>query len=123
MTAHPKKKIPTYPKKDVNIPQNKDVDIPSKNNNQVSVPVKVPLNKLSNQFFNNKTVKNHVSANNKDVDISNKKDVDIPQNKDVDIPQHKDVNIPSVHVNTSPSQTNKQTKLQTELILSIPKHC
>ena len=46
---------------------------------QPSVPVKVPPNKVSNQSFNSKTVKDHVSTNNKDVGIHNKKDVDIPQ--------------------------------------------
>ena len=82
------------------------MDIPSKNNTQSSVPVKVLLNKISNQFFNSDTVKDHVSANNKDVGIPNKKDVDINQKIDVNIPQNKDMEIPSVHVNIPPSQTN-----------------
>ena len=38
-------------KKDVNIPQNKDNNISFENNNQSSVLVKVPLNKVSNQFL------------------------------------------------------------------------
>ena len=83
------------------------MDIPSKNNNQSSVPVKVPLIKVSNQFFNNDTVKDHVSTNNKDVGIPNKKDADTPNKMDVNILQHKDVNKLSVHVNIHPSQTNK----------------
>ena len=49
------------------------MDIPSKNDNQSSVPVKVPLNKVSSQFFNNDTVNDHVSTNNKDFGIPNKK--------------------------------------------------
>ena len=55
------------------IPKNKDVDIPSKNNNQSSVLVKVPRNKVSNQLFNSDIVNNHVSTNNKDVRIPNQK--------------------------------------------------
>ena len=47
----------TYPKKDIDIPQNKDVDIRSKNNNQSSVHLKVPRNKVFNQLFNSDTVK------------------------------------------------------------------
>ena len=102
MSAYPKKRISTYPtKKDVNIPQNKDVDIPSKNNNQSSVNVKFPRNKVSNQLFNSDTVKYHVSTNNKDVSIPQKKDVDIPNKKDVNIPQNKDVDIPSKNNNQS----------------------
>ena len=68
----------TYPKKNrCRHTSNKDVDITSKNNNQPSVPVKVPPNKVSNQSFNSETVKDHVSTNNKDVGIQNKKDVNI----------------------------------------------
>ena len=55
------------------------MNILSNNNNQSSVPVKVPLNKVSNQLFNNDTVKDHDLTNNKNVGIPNKKDVDIPQ--------------------------------------------
>ena len=74
----PKKNVDIPQKMDVNIPQTKDMDITCKNNNQSSVPVKVPFNKVSNQFLDNETVKDHVSTNNKDVGIPNKKDVDIP---------------------------------------------
>ena len=62
----------TYPKKDIDIPQNKDVDIRSKNNNQSSVHLRVPRNKVFNQLFNSDTVKDHVSTNNKDVIIPKK---------------------------------------------------
>ena len=55
------------------------MEIHSKNNNQASVPVKVLLNKVYNQLFNNDTIKYHDSTNNKDVGIPNKKDVDISQ--------------------------------------------
>ena len=52
MLAYHKNKDVDIPNKiDVNIPQNKNVDIPFKNNNQSSVHVKVPLNKVSNQFL------------------------------------------------------------------------
>ena len=64
-------------KVDVDMPQNKNVDIPSKNDNQSSVPVKVPLNKVSNQFFNNDTVNDHVSTNNKDFGIPTTKKMSI----------------------------------------------
>ena len=47
------------------------MDIPSKNNNQPLVHVKVPVNKIYNQFFNSDTVKDHVSTNNEDVGIPN----------------------------------------------------
>ena len=56
----------------VNIPQNKNVNIPSNNNNPASVPVKVLLNKESNQIFNSDTVNDHVSTTNNDIDISTK---------------------------------------------------
>ena len=55
------------------------MEIHSKNNNQASVPVKVLLNKVSNQLFNSDTIKDHDLTNNKNVGIPNKKDVDIPQ--------------------------------------------
>ena len=77
------------------------MDIPSKNNNQPSVSVNVPPNKVSNRSFNSKTVKYHVSTNNKDVGIPNKKDVDIPKEIDVYIPQNKDVNISTKNNNQS----------------------
>ena len=79
MSAHQKRRMPTYPKKDVDIPQNKDVNIPSKNNNQSSVHVTIPRKKVFNQLFNSDIVKDHV--------LTNDKDVSIPKNKDVDIPK------------------------------------
>ena len=72
-------------KVDVDMPQNKNMDIPSKNNNQSSLPVKVPTKKVSKEFFNSDIVKDHISTNNKDVGIPQKKDVNIPQNKDNNI--------------------------------------
>ena len=52
MSVYPKEKDIDIPNKiDVNMPQNKDNNIPSKNNNQSSVLVKIPLNKVSNPFF------------------------------------------------------------------------
>ena len=45
--------------------------MPSKNNNQPSVPVKLPVNKIYNQLFNSDTVKYHVLTSNKDIDIPN----------------------------------------------------
>ena len=54
------------------MPQNINVNIPSNNNNQVSVPVKVHLNKESNQIFNSDTVNDHVSTTNNDIDIPTK---------------------------------------------------
>ena len=77
MSAYQKRRMSTFPMKNVDIPQNKDVDIPSKNNDQSSVHVKVPRNKVSNQL----SVKYHVSTNDKDVSIPKKKDVDIPKKK------------------------------------------
>ena len=78
------------------MPQNINVNIPSNNNNQASVPVKVHLNKESNQIFNSDTVNDHVSTTNNDVGIPTKiKDVDIPKNINVNVPQNKNVNIPS----------------------------
>ena len=68
-------------KDDVDIPQNKDVNIPSKNNNQSSLHIKVPRNKLLNQLFNSDTVKYHVSTNDKDISIPKNKDVDIPKKR------------------------------------------
>ena len=65
------------------------MDIPSKNNNQSSVLVTFPRNKVSNQLFNSDTVKYYVSTINKDVSIPKKKDVDILKKKDVDILQKK----------------------------------
>ena len=62
---------------DVNIPQNKDVNIPSKNNNQSSLHVTVPRNKLFNQL----SVTYHVSTNDKDISIPINKDIDIPKKK------------------------------------------
>ena len=41
----------------INIPQNINVNIPSKNNDQSSVPVKLPLNKQSIQIFNSDIVR------------------------------------------------------------------
>ena len=90
------------------MPQNINVNIPSNNNNQVSVPVKVHLNKESYQIFNSDTVNDYVSTTNNDIDISTKiKDVNIPQNINVNIPQNKNMNIPSVNVDIPSSQTNK----------------
>ena len=48
------------------------MDIPSKNNNQLSVYVRVPRNKVFFQLFNSDTVKDHVSTDNKDVSIPKK---------------------------------------------------
>ena len=48
------------------------MDILSKNNNQSSVHVTVPRNKVSNQLFNSDTVEDHVSTNDKDVNIPKK---------------------------------------------------
>ena len=62
MSAYQKKGCRHTQKKDVNIPQNKDVDIPSKNNNQSSVNVKVSLNKVFNQLFNNVRYRNSMST-------------------------------------------------------------
>ena len=45
------------------------MDIPSENNNQSSVNVNVPRNKVSNQLFNSDTVFDHVSTINKDDSI------------------------------------------------------
>ena len=58
--------------KNVNIHHNKNMNIPSNNNNQASVPVKVHLNKESNQIFNSDTVNDHVSTTNNDIDIPTK---------------------------------------------------
>ena len=58
-----------YKKIDFDIPHNKEVDIPYKNNNQQSVPVNVPPNEVYNKSFSSETVKDHVSTNNKNVDI------------------------------------------------------
>ena len=79
------------------------MNIPSKNNNQSSVHVALPRNKVSNQL----SVKDHVSSNdkdvsmpkNKDVSIPKNKDVSIPKNKDIDIPQNEDIHIPSKIIN------------------------
>ena len=66
------------------------MNIPSNNNNQASVPVKIHLNKESNQIFNNDTVNEHVSTTNNDIDIPSKiNDADIPKNINVNIPQKK----------------------------------
>ena len=67
----------TYPKQNFIIPQRKDVNIPSKNNNQSSVHVTVPCNKVSNQL----SVKYYVSINDKDVNTPRNKDVDISKKK------------------------------------------
>ena len=62
------------------MPQNKNLNIPSNNNNQLLVPVKVHLNKESNQIFNSDTANKNLSKTNNDIDISPKiKNVDIPQ--------------------------------------------
>ena len=71
------------------------MNIPSKNNNQSSVHVTFPRNKVSNQL----SVKDHVSSNDKDVSMPKNKDVSIPKNKDVDIPQNEDMHIPSKIIN------------------------
>ena len=64
----------------VDIPQNENVNILSNNNNQASVPVKIHLNKESNQIFNSDTANENLSTTNNDIDIPTKiKDVDIPQ--------------------------------------------
>ena len=74
-------------------------------NNQSSILVKVPRNKVCNQLLKSDIVNDHVSTNNKDVSIP-KKDVDIPPKKDVDIPQKKDVDIPSKNNNQYCSISN-----------------
>ena len=48
---HKNKDIDIPNKIDVNIPQSKNMDIPFKNKHQSSVLVKVPLNKVPNQFL------------------------------------------------------------------------
>ena len=89
------------------------MDIRSKNNNQSSVHLKVPHNKVSKQWFNSDIVKDHVSTNNKDVSIPKKgcrhtpKNVNIPQNKDVDI-RSKNNNQSSVHVKVSLNKVYNQ---------------
>ena len=52
--------------------------IPFNNNNQASVPDKVPLNKVATPIFNTVTVN---ATTNNDVDISTKINVDIPPKK------------------------------------------
>ena len=84
----------------VSVSQNENVNIPFNNNNQLSVPVKVHLNKESNQIFNSDTVNEYMSTSNNDIDIPSKiKDVNIPRNINVNVSQNENVNIPSVNVN------------------------
>ena len=67
------------------------------------------LQKVSNQFFKNETVKDHVSTNNKDRHTNKNKRCRHSQKnkcqhtsiKDVNIPQNKDGNIPSNNNNQS----------------------
>ena len=70
----------TYPpkkgKKKVNIPHNENVNILSNNNNQLSVSVKVSLNKVVNPIFSAVTVN---ATTNNDVSIPTKINVDIPK--------------------------------------------
>ena len=71
------------------MPQNINVNIASNNNNQLSVPVKVHLNKESNQIFNSDTVNEHMSTSNNDIDILSKiKDINIPRNINVNVSQN-----------------------------------
>ena len=100
MSAYQKKDVDISNKIDVNIPQNKGVDIYSKNTDQSSVPVKVPLNKVSDQFFNRYS-KRSCFNNNKDVGISNKKRYRHTQQNRCQIPQNKDVDISSRNINTT----------------------
>ena len=57
----------------INIPQHENMNITSNNNNQLSVSVKIHLNKESTQIFNSVTVIDHVSTTNNDVSIPTKK--------------------------------------------------
>ena len=127
----------TYPKK-VNIPHNKNVNISFNNDNQASVPDKVPLNKIATSIFNTVTVN---ATTNNNVGIPTKINVDILK-KRVNIPHNKNVNIPSNNNNqasvpdkvplnkvatqlfntvTVNATTNNDVGIQTIINVDVPK--